>query len=116
MTTNSTSPLLQVLDQDGSVMLAHLPGSDTTVAILDDSLLDLLFAQCRKARAEAIKTGVDESAVLELCATLEGVLKSYRKIKHDYTDRIEIERERAEAEQSLQEASNAINASRSSQP
>ncbi len=94
-------------------MLAHISGSDATVAILDDSVLDLLFAQCRKAKAEAVKTGIAESAALELCATLDGVLKSYRKIKHDYTDRIEIERERAEAEQSLQDASNAINAPRS---
>jgi hypothetical protein len=116
MTTNSISPLLQVLDQDGSVMLAHISGSDTTVAILDDKVLDLIFVQCRNAKAEAVKTGIDKHAALELCNTLDGVLKSYRKIKHDYTDRIEIERERAEAEHSLKEASNAINASRSSQP
>jgi hypothetical protein len=115
MTTNSILPLLQVLDQDGSVMLAQISGSDTTVAILDDKVLDLLYAQCRNAKAEAVKSDIDKNAALELCATLDGILKSYRKIKHDYTDRIEIERERAEAEQSLQEASNAINASRSSQ-
>jgi hypothetical protein len=108
MTTISQSPLFQVLDQEGSVMLASIAGTNNPVAILDDKVLNLLIAQCRNARAEALKTGANASAVLELCTTLDGVLKSYRKIRDDYYDRLDIERERAEAEQRLQEATNAI--------
>ena len=108
MTTISQSPLLQVIDQDGSVMLANIAGTDNPVAILEDKVLDLLVAQCRNARAEALKSGGNASAALDLCTTLDGVLKSYAKIRNDYLDRIDIERERAEAELRLQKASNAI--------
>jgi hypothetical protein len=106
MTSNSS--LLQVLDQDGSVMLANITGTNNPVAILDDKILDLLFVQCRNARAEALKMGGNASVTLELYATLDGVLKSYRKMRDEYHHRIEIELEREEAEQRLQEASNAI--------
>ena len=92
-------------------MLANLAGTDNPVAVLDDKTVDQLFNQSRKARTEALKTGGDTSAVLELCTTLDGVLKSYRKIRDEYYDRIDIEREREEAEQRLQEASSAINGS-----
>jgi hypothetical protein len=108
MTTISKSPLLQVLDQDGSVMLANITGTNNPVAILDDKVLDLLFVQCRNARAEALKTGGNVSATIELCTTLDGVLKSYRKMRDEYHHRIDIELEREEAEQRLQEASNAL--------
>ena len=108
MTTTSNSPLLQVLDQGCSVMLAHITGTNNPVAILDDKVLDLLFVQCRNARAETLKTGGNASATLELCTTLEGVLKSYRKMRDEYHHRLEIELEREEAEQRLQEASNAL--------
>jgi len=92
-------------------MLANPAGSNNPVAVLDDKIVDLLFNQSRKARAEVLKTGGDASAVLELCTTLDGVLKSYRKIRDEYYDRIDIEREREDAEQRLQEASNAIKSS-----
>jgi hypothetical protein len=108
MTTISKSPLLQVFDQDGSVMLANITGTNNPVAILDDKVLDLLFVQCRNARAEALKTGGNVSATLDLCTALDGVLKSYRKMRDEYHHRVEIELERAEAEQRLQEASNAL--------
>jgi hypothetical protein len=108
MTTISNSPLLQVFDQEGPVMLANVAGTNNPVAILDDKVLDLLFVQCRNARAETLKTGGNASATLELCTTLDGVLKSYRKMRDEYHHRIEIELEREDAEQRLQEASNAI--------
>ena len=108
MTTISKSPLLLVLDQDGSVMLANITGTNNPVAILDDKVLDLLSVQCRNTRAEALKAGGNASAPLELCATLEGVLKSYRKMRDEYHHRLDIELERADAEQRLQEASNAL--------
>lgn len=107
MTTISNSPLLEVLGQNGSVMLANITGANNPVAILDDKILDLLSVQCRNAKAEALKTGSD-SATLELCTTLDGVLKSLTHIRNDYYDRIDIERERAEAEHNLQVASNAL--------
>jgi hypothetical protein len=108
MTTISKSPLLQVLDQNGSVMLANITGTHNSVAILDDKVLDLLFVQCRNARAEALKTGGNVSATLDLCTTLDGVLKSYRKMRDEYLHRLDIELEREEAEQRLQQASNAL--------
>jgi hypothetical protein len=108
MTTISKLPLLQVIDQDGSVMLANITGTNNPVAILDDKVLDLLSVQCRNARAEAVKTGGNVNAALDLCTTLDGVLKSYRKMRDEYHHRLDIELERAEAEQRLQEASNAL--------
>lgn len=108
MTTISNSPLLHVFGQEDSVMLANITGTNIPVAILDDKALDLLFVQCRNARAEALKTGGNASATLELCTTLDGVLKPYRKMRDEYHHRLEIELEREDAEQRLQEASNAI--------
>jgi hypothetical protein len=108
LTTISNSPLLQVVDQEGSVMLANITGSNNPVAILEDKILDLLFVQCRNTRAEALKTGGNVNVTLELCTTLDGVLKSYRKMRDEYHHRLEIELEREEAEQRLQEASNAL--------
>jgi hypothetical protein len=113
MTTLPKAPLLQVLDQDGSVMLANIPGTNNPVAILDDRVLDLLFAQCRDARAEALKADGNVGAAFDLYRTLDGVLKSYMKIRNEYYDRIEIERERAEAELKLQGAINALKESQS---
>jgi hypothetical protein len=108
LTTISDSPLLQVLGQKGSVMAANITGSDNPVAILDDKVLDQLSVQCRKAKAEAMKTGDSASAALELCTTLDSVLKAYAHIRDEYYDRIDIERERAEAESRLQDASSAL--------
>jgi hypothetical protein len=39
---------------------------------------------------------------------LEGILKSYRKMRDEYHHRIEIELERDDAEQRLQDVQNAI--------
>lgn len=89
-------------------MLANFTGASNPVAILDDKVLDLLFVQCRNARAEALKTGGNASATFELCSTLEGVLKSYRKMRDEYHHRLDIELERDEAEQRLQDAMNAL--------
>ncbi len=87
-------------------MLANITGANDPVAILDDKILDLLFVQCRNAKAEALKAG--GSATLELFTTLDGVLKSYRNMRDEYHHRVEIELERDEAEQRLQAASNAL--------
>lgn len=108
LTTNSSQPLLQVSDQADSVMLASFAGTHNTVAILDDKVVDRLFDQCRKARAEAQKAGDNAGATLELCAMLEDVLKPYRKMRDEYHHRIEVELERDDAEQRLQEVQNAI--------
>jgi hypothetical protein len=108
MTTISQAPLFQILDQNGPVMLAKITGSPNPVAILDDKVLDQLVAQCRNAKAEAMKSEGNASAALTLCTTLEGVLKPYRKMLDEYHHRLEIELERDEAEQRLQDASNAI--------
>ena len=115
MTTNSNQPLLQVSDQADSVMLANLPGTHNTVAILDDKALDRLFSLCRNARAEAQKAGDNAGATLELCTALEDVLKPYRKMRDEYHHRIEVELERDDAEQRLQEVQNAIQKSPPSQ-
>lgn len=112
MTTIPQAPLLQILDQNGSVMLAKITGAPNPVAIVDDKILDQLIVQCRNAKAEALKSEGNASAALNLCTTLEGVLKSYRKMLDEYHHRLEIELERDEAEQRLQEASNAIQKSR----
>ena len=104
----SNLPGLQVIDRKDSVMLANITGTSDLFAILDDKVLDLLFAQCRNAKAEAQKAGENASAMLELCTTLEGILKSYRKMRDEYHHRIEIELERDDAEQRLQDVQNAI--------
>lgn len=108
MTTIANSPLVQVVDQESSVMLANISGSNHTVAILEDQVLDRLFSQCRNARTEALGTGEDANATVELCTTLDGILKSYRKMRDEYLHRLEIELERDEAEQRLQKASSAL--------
>jgi len=108
MTTISKSPPLQVFGQDGPVMLANITGAINPVAVLDDKVLDLLFVQSRNAKAEAQKTGNNASATLELCTTLDGVLKPYRKMRDEYHHRLDIELERDEAEQRLQDAMNAL--------
>lgn len=86
MTTVPQSPQLQVLGQKGPVMLANVSGANNPVAILDDSILDLLAVQCRKAKAEAMKNDGDanDGAVLELCATLAGILDLYAQILNKY--------------------------------
>jgi hypothetical protein len=89
-------------------MLAKITGSNNPVAILDAKVLDLLIVQSRDARAEALKAGGGLTATLELCTTLDGVLKSFTHMRNEYYDRIDIERERAEAEHDLQEAINAL--------
>lgn len=108
MTTISDSPQFHILDQKNSVMLVDITGANNPVAILDDKVLDLLFVQCRNAKTEALKTGGSMSATLELCTTLDGVLKSYRNMRDEYHHRLEIELERNEAEQRLQDATNLI--------
>lgn len=89
-------------------MLANFTGATNPVAVFDDKFIDLLFAQCRNARAEAVKAGGDAKSTLELCTTLDGVLKAYRRIRDEYYHRIDIELERDEAEQRLQDAISAI--------
>jgi len=113
LTTISNSPLLQVFDQEGSVKLVSITGAHNPVALLDDKVLDLLFVQCRNARAEALKAGSNVGATLELCTTLDVVLKSYRKMRDEYHHRIEIELERDDAEQRLQDVQNEIQKSQS---
>lgn len=108
MTTISNSPQLQILGQKGSVMVANITGLDNPVAILDDKVLDLLTVQCRKAKAEALKSGDSASVALELCMTLDSILKACTHIRDEYFDRIDIERERAEAESRLVDASRSL--------
>jgi hypothetical protein len=108
MTTSIKLPQLQVLDREGSIMLAKVAGTDNAVAVVDDQVLNQLLVECRNAKAGALKTGEHASSVLDLCMSLESALKPYMKIRNDYFDRIDIERERAEAELKLQEAINGI--------
>jgi hypothetical protein len=89
-------------------MLANFTGGTNPVAVFEDKFMDQLFAQCRNARAEATKTGSDGNAILELFTALDAVLKSYRKIRDEYHHRLDIELEREEAEQRLQDAIDAI--------
>jgi len=89
-------------------MLASIADPNHTVAILDNKVLDQLFTQCRNAKTEATKDSSNASAALDLCTTLEGVLKSYRKMRDEYHHRLEIELERDEAEQRLQNVQNEI--------
>jgi hypothetical protein len=108
VTTISESPSLQVLAKDGSVMLANISGANNPVAILEDKVLDLLFVQCRNARAEVQKAGGNESAALELCTTLGGILELYANIRSKYYGGVGIERERAAAQHELEEAIKAL--------
>jgi hypothetical protein len=108
LTIISNSPHLQVLGHKGSVMVANIDGSDNPVAMLDNKIIDLLSIQCRNAKAESLKSGGNVNAALELCATLDGVLKTCAHIRDEYYDRIDIERERAEAESRLLDASSAL--------
>jgi len=113
--TISNPPQIQVIDRKDSVMLASNPGASDLVGILDDRVLDQLFSLCRNARTEAQRSGGNAGgATLELCATLEGVLKSYRNMRDEHLHRLEIELERDEAEQRLQDALNALKKSPSS--
>ena len=114
LTTIPNPPPFQVIDRKNSVMLANITATSDLVGILDDKVLDQLFAQCRNARAEAQKTGGNSTATLKLCATLEGVLKSYRNMRDEHLHRLEIELERDEAEQRLQDALDALKQSPSS--
>jgi hypothetical protein len=106
LTTISNSPRLQVIDQAGAVMLANIAGTSDLAAILDDKVLDQLFVLCRNARMEAQKSNA--GATLELCTTLDGILKPYRKMRDEHHHRLEIELEREEAEQRLQDVQNEI--------
>jgi len=89
-------------------MLANITGVDNHVAILNEETIDLLRLQCRKAKAELQKAESGASAALELCTTLDGVLRAFAHVRNEYYDRIEIERERSEAEHKLQEATDAL--------
>ena len=95
-------------------MLANTPGDEKPYAVFDDKIVDQLFTQCRIAKAEAKKAGSDANATLALCTLLEDALKSYRKIRDEYYDRLEIERERDEAEDRLNEVTSEIQKSQSS--
>jgi hypothetical protein len=108
LTTISNPPPLQIFDRKDLVMLANISGTSNLVGTLDDKVLDQLFVQCRNAKEEALKAGGNASAMLELCTTLESILKSYRKMRDEYHHRIEIELERDDAEQRLQDVQNAI--------
>jgi len=85
-------------------MLASASGTGSIFGVLDEKLLDKLFAQSRNARA-------DNGAITELCDTLEAALKTFRIIRDEYYHRLEIEAERDDAEQRLQDAINAIHGS-----
>lgn len=108
MTTISNSQQIEVLGQKDALMVANITGSDNPVAILGNKVVDQLAALCRKAKAEASISGDGASAALELCTTLDGVLKTCVHIRDEYYDRIDIERERAEAESRLMDASSAL--------
>lgn len=84
-------------------MLASTAGIRGIFGVLDEKVLDKLFTQSRNARADNGATG-------ELCDTLEAVLKTFRIIRDEYYHRLEIEAERDDAEQRLQDAINAIQA------
>lgn len=108
MTTSSTSQQLEILGEKDTLVVANVAGLDNPVAILGNKVLDQLAALCRKAKAEATKAGDGASAALELCTTLDGMLKACAHIRDEYYDRIEIERERDEAESRLMDASSAL--------
>ena len=95
-------------------MLANFQGDEKPYAVFEDKAVDQLFALCRNARTEATQAGRDAKAALELSTILEGMLKSYRKIRDEYYDRLDIEREREEAEGRLQDVQNKIQKSHSS--
>lgn len=90
-------PVVQILSDRGPVMLANLQGASNPVAILEDTVLDLLAAQCRSARDEALANPGDASvgAVMALCATLSGVLDEYRSVRNKFYGGIGGEQESA---------------------
>jgi len=108
LTVKDNTPVLQVHIQKDAVMLASIPGADNIYAVLDNNLLDKLHKQSRNAKAETLKADGTAGATAELCETLDGVLKVYRMIRDEHYHRIEIEAERDDAEQRLQDAIDAI--------
>ncbi len=108
LTVKENAPVIQVHLQKDIVMLASVSGASGILAILDDKVLDQLYVLSRKAKAEVLSADGNARAVTELCETLDGVLKTYRMMRDEYFHRLEIEAERDDAEQRLQEAINAI--------
>ncbi len=112
MSETSDSPHLQLLAQDGPVMCANLSGASNPVIILDDRMMDRLAVQCREAmaQAEAMEGAPASRAALELCATLDGVVKLYEKVRNTYYAGLGPERAYAAAERELADAMRAVEA------
>lgn len=88
MNENPEFPVIQILSAPGPVMIANLQGAINPVAIIDDSSLDLLAAQCRRAKDEALANPGDANvgAVMALCDTLNGVLDEYKLVRNKFYD------------------------------
>jgi hypothetical protein len=110
MSENPEFPVLQILGQDGPVMVANVSGALNPVAIIDDTILDKLVVQCRNAKAEALANPGDANvgAVLELCATLSSVLDLYKETRNKYYGGIGDERQKAAILREFQESVKAL--------
>jgi hypothetical protein len=107
---NPEFPVIQVLGQDGPVMVANVSGASNPVAIIDDTILDKLAVQCRNAKAEALANPGDANvgAVLELCATLNTVLEIYKQARNKYYGGIGDERQKAALLREFEQAVKAL--------
>jgi hypothetical protein len=77
---------LQILSEEGPVLVGNMAGAHNPVAILDDSILDNLVVLCGSARLEA-EGAPDQSkvsAVLELCAKIGEILELYTRTRNKY--------------------------------
>jgi hypothetical protein len=96
MTEKSAEQTIQVLGKEGPVTIANLPGAANPVAIIDDTVLDRLVVQCRRAKEEALVEfrSTNGTATLELCATLAEILQQYATLRNKYHTGIGPERDR----------------------
>jgi hypothetical protein len=94
---NPNFPVMQILSARGPVMIANVQGAANPVAIIDDSILDLLAAQCRSAKDEALANpgNANVGAVMALCATLSSVLDEYKGVRNKFYDGIGGEQQKA---------------------
>lgn len=92
-------------------MLANVQGAANPVAIIDDAVLDLLAAQCRSAKDEALANpgNANVGAVMALCSTLGSVLDECRAVRNKFFGGLGGEQERAAILREFDQLTKALN-------
>jgi hypothetical protein len=112
MTEKSAEQTIQVLGKEGPVTIANIPGAANPVAIIDDTVLDKLVVQCRRAKEEALVEfrSTNGTATLELCATLAEILQQYATLRNKFHTGVGIEVSRDAALRELDAMAKALKA------